>query len=129
MARDQLCFLFWPDSADAAARRNLTVLLNQLRQALPCPDVVQTQGDAILLNPALVQSDTVVFAAALAQATRGGALEPLTSAVDLYTGPFLDGFSLPASAEFDAWAGQERQSWEQRGGVPLSWGGVPSSAE
>lgn len=114
VARDQLCFLFWPDIGDSAARRNLTVLLNQLRQALPLPDVVQTQGDAILLNPALIQSDTVVFAAALAQATRGGAVEPLTTAVDLYTGPFLDGFALPASAEFDAWAAQERQSWERR---------------
>jgi len=29
--REQLCFLLWPDIAEAAARRNLTVLLNQLR--------------------------------------------------------------------------------------------------
>lgn len=27
VTRDQLCFLFWPDIADTAARRNLTVLL------------------------------------------------------------------------------------------------------
>src|SRR4029078_4690585 len=28
--------------------------------------------------------------------------------------PFLDGFALPDSAEFDAWASQERQVWERR---------------
>ncbi|MCE7982440.1 MAG: transcriptional activator domain-containing protein [Caldilinea sp. CFX5] len=114
VARDQLCFLFWPDIDDSAARRNLTVLLNQLRQALPCPELVLSQGDAILLNPDHLQTDTVVFAEALAQATRGGMVEPLTTAVDLYRGPFLDGFALPACAEFEAWAGQERQSWERR---------------
>lgn len=114
VTRDQLCFLFWPDIGDSAARRNLTVLLNQLRQALPCPDLVQTQGDAILLNPAHLQTDTVAFAEALAQAARGGRLEPLIAAVDLYRGPVLDGFALPACAEFEAWVMQERQSWERR---------------
>lgn len=114
VARDQLCFLFWPDVADTAARRNLTVLLNQLRQALPLPAVLQTAGDSILLNPTCVQTDTIVLGEALAQATRGGALAPLVTAVDLYTGPFLAGFSLPASTEFEAWAAGERQSWEQR---------------
>lgn len=96
--RDPLCFLFWPDIADTAARRNLTVLLNQLRQALPAPTLLQTQPDLIQLDPAHIQTDTVAFA----------------NAVDLYTGPFLDGFSLPASAEFDSWVIQERQSWARR---------------
>ncbi|MFN8495116.1 MAG: BTAD domain-containing putative transcriptional regulator [Caldilineaceae bacterium] len=114
VARDQLCFLFWPDIGDSAARRNLTVLLNQLRQALPCPDVVQAQGDFILLNPNHLQADTVAFAEVLAQATRGGTIEPLTAAVELYQGPFLDGFALPTCAEFEAWAMQERQNWERR---------------
>lgn len=114
VARDQLCFLFWPDIADAAARRNLTVLLNQLRQALPFPDVVQTTGDSVLLNPTRLEIDAVAFAEALAQATRGGSLAQLTTAVDLYTGPFLDGFALPNSAEFDNWVAQERRVWERR---------------
>jgi non-specific serine/threonine protein kinase len=114
VAREQLYFLLWPDIADAAARRHLTVLLNQLRQALPSADVVHTQGDAIFLDPAQIQADTVEFTDAMALATRRGELEPVARAVDLYTGPFLDGFSLPASAEFDAWITQERQVWERR---------------
>jgi predicted ATPase/DNA-binding SARP family transcriptional activator len=112
--REQLCFLLWPDIAEAAARRNLTVLLNQLRQALPSPDVILTHGDAILLDPSQVQSDTVAFAQAIALAVRRAELEPLAAAVNLYAGPFLHGFSLPASVEFDAWVTQERQHWERR---------------
>src|SRR5687768_5352352 len=37
---DQLCFLFWPDTPDATARRNLTVLLNHLRRELPLPSMI-----------------------------------------------------------------------------------------
>ena len=112
--RDQLCFLFWPDIADGAARRNLTVLLNQLRQALPLPNLVQSQGDLVLLDPTQLQTDTVAFAAALAKAVQGGTPAPLGAAVELYSGPFLAGFALPASPEFEAWVRQERQSWERR---------------
>lgn len=45
---------------------------------------------------------------------RGGALDALATAIHLYTDPFLDGFTLPASAEFDVWVTGERQSWERR---------------
>jgi DNA-binding SARP family transcriptional activator len=50
--REHLCFLLWPDIPEAAARRHLTVLLNQLRQALPSPQLLRTQHDAIRLDPA-----------------------------------------------------------------------------
>jgi len=112
--RDQLCFLFWPDMADTAARRNLTVLLNQLRQALPLPDVVQTQGDLILLDPACLQTDTACFLEAFTPAAQGGPLDALRRAIALYRGPFLDGFALPACPEFELWAAGERQAWERR---------------
>lgn len=48
--RAQLCFLFWPDTPDATARRNLIVLLNHLRRALPRPDLLTTPDDAIGLR-------------------------------------------------------------------------------
>jgi DNA-binding SARP family transcriptional activator len=51
VSREHLCFLLWPDIPEAAARRHLTVLLNQLRQMLPS-DLVRTQRDAIRLDPA-----------------------------------------------------------------------------
>lgn len=114
LPREQLCFLFWPDIPEAAARRNLTVLLNQLRQALPAPGIVVAQGDTLLLDPSHVHVDTVAFAEAGALAARRGELAPLAAAVDRYAGPFLDGFTLPASAEFDDWVAEERQHWERR---------------
>lgn len=40
--------------------------------------------------------------------------EALQRAVDLYRGPFLAGFSLPASPEFEAWVTQERYAAERR---------------
>jgi hypothetical protein len=70
------------------------VLLNQLRQALPSPDVILTHGDAILLDTSQVQSDTVAFAQAIALVAQRAELELLAAAVNLYAGPFLHGFSL-----------------------------------
>ena len=39
--------------------------------------------------------------------------DTLRPAADLYRGPFLDGFYLPDSPEFDGWVGQERRRWER----------------
>src|SRR3954451_21316962 len=80
VSREQLCFLLWPDIPETAARRNLTVLLNQLRQALPA-DLVRPQRDAIRLDPAGVYVDTVAFAEASAAAAQRGEIEPLADAV------------------------------------------------
>jgi DNA-binding SARP family transcriptional activator len=112
--RDHLCFLLWPDLPEAAARRNLTVLLTQLRHMLPFPEIVRTYDDAIALDPDYAQADTATFAAAVSHAPRAGQLDLLASSADLYRAPFLDGFALPASAEFDSWIAQERAVWERR---------------
>ena len=40
-------------------------------------------------------------------------LNPLTQAVALYRGPFLDGFYLPVAAEFERWAATERDRLER----------------
>ena len=114
VAREQLCFLLWPDVPEATARRYLTVLLNQLRQALPDPDLLLAQRDALLLDPIATQVDTVQLAHALTAATAERAITRLGAALSMYHGPFLHGFTLSGSPEFDAWADQERQHWERR---------------
>ena len=63
VSREQLCFLFWPDVPESVARRNLTVLFTQLRRTLPVPDALITDGDIVLLNERVVQTDTAHFAA------------------------------------------------------------------
>jgi DNA-binding SARP family transcriptional activator len=112
--REQLTFLLWPDSPESVARRNLTVLLTQIRRALPSPDLLVTVGDAIGLDHGAAETDTVALAALIHQAISARQLDQLADALRRYRGPFLDGFSLPDSAEFDAWASQERQVWERR---------------
>ncbi len=111
--REQLCFLIWPDLPEASARRNLTVLLAQLRRILPAA-ALMTSGDAVALDPLSIHSDTATLAALLPGALREGQLERLANALQLYRGPFLEGFSLPGTGEFDTWAEQERQVWERR---------------
>jgi predicted ATPase/DNA-binding SARP family transcriptional activator len=114
VAREHLCFLLWSDAPEMTARRYLTVLLNRLREALPVPELLLAQRDAILLDPTLVDVDTMRLAGAMRAAPTEGGLTSLRQAVDLYEGPFLHGFTLPASPEFDAWTDQERRTWERR---------------
>jgi predicted ATPase/DNA-binding SARP family transcriptional activator len=112
--REQLGYLLWPDIPEATARRNLTVLLTQIRRALPCPDLLVTVGDAIGLDHTFAETDTAALAALIPDATGASRFDLLAEALRQYRGPFLDGFALPDSAEFDAWASQERQVWERR---------------
>lgn len=115
--REHLCFHFWPDTSESTARRNLSHLLTHLRRALPGSELLLTPGDHVSLNANRAWSDVVAFEQLCVETgflreTRF--LETLQRAVDLYRGPFLAGFSLPASPEFEAWAAQERRLCERR---------------
>jgi predicted ATPase/DNA-binding SARP family transcriptional activator len=112
--RDELCFLFWPDIGESEARRNLTVLLNHLRRELPRSDIVATVDDAIDLQRAFVWTDLGTLHVTSDSALLSQSVDDLHATADLYRGPFLHGFGLPASAEFDIWLAHERQTWERR---------------
>ncbi len=114
IARDQLCYLFWPDVGDATARRNLTHLLTLLRRALPLPQLLVTEELAVALDRVELRCDLVAMAQLLATADRQTRSTALQAAVDLYRGLFLDGFALPGCPEFEAWLDAERRSWERR---------------
>ncbi|NTU79251.1 MAG: AAA family ATPase [Chloroflexales bacterium] len=114
LPRDHLCFLLWPDLPQSAARRNLSVVIAQLRRALPRPELVITSGDTVGLREHGIGSDAATFVALVPNALRAGSLADLAAAASLYRGPFLDGFSLPDAPEFEAWADGERQAWERR---------------
>src|SRR5262245_22798827 len=112
--REQLCYLFWPDEPDAAARRSLAHLLTHLRRALPTPDLLIASNDQISLDNASIWVDTSAFERLIATAAPSERAAALKQAADLMRGPFLAGFSLPDCPEFDEWAAQERQQWERR---------------
>ena len=48
--RENLCFLFWPDTRESIARRNLTRLLTHLRHVLPRPQLLLTLDDTVGLD-------------------------------------------------------------------------------
>ncbi|NJM07235.1 hypothetical protein HC891_15150 [Candidatus Gracilibacteria bacterium] len=87
--------------------------MSQLRHILPVPDLLVTDNTTIGRNPARVQADTTLFAQQMALALRSEHAEEISDALRLYRGPFLDGFSLRDTIEFDLWVEQERQNWGQ----------------
>lgn len=111
--RDSLCFLFWPDVGENTARRNLSRLLTILHNTLPNPTLLLVRDDQIVLHPQLADCDTHALEQLWMRWAAEGAVDHLRQAAALYRGPFLDGFSLPNSPEFDVWASRQRTHWEQ----------------
>ena len=111
--REQLCFLFWPDIPETDARRKLTGLLAHLRRSLPESDLVIAADDHVGLAPVRTGSDLGAFKRLISSQAGVQAPETLRRAVDLYRGPFLDGFSLPENPEYETWVTVERQICER----------------
>jgi predicted ATPase/DNA-binding SARP family transcriptional activator len=111
-SRDILAALLWPRDTQRQARANLRGALHRIRHALG-DLLLAVHGDVIQLQPhADLWVDVVEFekrAAVGLDAPRGNelvGLEQLThleAAAALYTGGFLDGFSLPDSPTWDEW--------------------------
>jgi DNA-binding SARP family transcriptional activator len=112
--REQLCFLFWPDARESGARRNLTHLLTHMRSILPAPDLLSTPGDLVALDADRVWSDSAALLRFGARRSPpSSAAGELPALADAYRGPFLSGFSLPDSAEFELWVVQQQRSCER----------------
>ena len=105
VSRDVLVSLLSPESPTDSARHALHQLLYYLRQQ--AGDHVFLGTDTLRLNPTVISTDLGDFAAALER----GALE---DAVALYRGPFLEGFHLGDSVEFEEWATAERSRLDAR---------------
>ncbi len=117
--RDKLVGLLWPENDQEGARHRLSGSLYELRKALG-DDVVLVTGESLRLNRELISTDVGVFEAELER-------EDLSSAVDSYGGPFLDGFYLGGSSEFDAWVESERK--RLRGGYEKALEELADQAE
>lgn len=102
-SRDRLLLLFWPDSSQQRARHSLEQLLYLIRRSVDAAVFVGV--NPLRLNPAVMTSDVAEFEQALSE----GDLE---AAVELYHGPFLEGFYLSDSPEFEQWKDGERTRLE-----------------
>jgi ABC-type transport system substrate-binding protein/DNA-binding SARP family transcriptional activator len=118
--RQALAGLLWPGYLESSARANLRNALTNLRQVLADDQAdipfLLVEGETIQLNRA---ADTWVdvweFEAAIRdqQSTTSSQQSPISnlkSAISLYRGAFLEGFSLPDSPEFDTWLSIEREA-------------------
>lgn len=105
ISRERLVALLWPESTPDRARHLLADNLYVINRELD-GDPVEAAGDGLRLNPAAVTSDVARFEKALSSG------EP-ERAVELYRGPFLDGFFLRGSVEFDDWSRGERERLER----------------
>lgn len=101
-SRETLLAYLWPESDEVRARTSLKQLVHFLRQQAQAPDLLLATVE-LRLNPAHIASDVADFR----DAARRGDHE---ATVDLYAGPFLDGFNLRAADGFERWAATERAS-------------------
>ncbi|HEX5724083.1 MAG TPA: BTAD domain-containing putative transcriptional regulator, partial [Longimicrobiaceae bacterium] len=100
VGRERLLGLLWPELAADAARHNLSESLYVLRRELG-EGIFVAQGSEVALDPARVASDLEAFERALAEGRR-------EDAVEMYRGPFLDGFYVDDAPEFERWVEGER---------------------
>jgi DNA-binding SARP family transcriptional activator len=100
VSRDRVLALLWAESEPEKARQALTQSLYHTRRALAQDDLFIGGAD-LTLNAEVMTSDLAEFEEALEQ----GHLE---SAVELYRGPFLDGFHVSGAPEFERWVDEER---------------------
>jgi DNA-binding SARP family transcriptional activator/predicted ATPase len=115
-SRQQVAFLFWPDTSEAQAHTNLRQLLHHLRRAWPAVGEF-LQIDARTLQwkaDADFKLDVSAFEQAAAQATETmrtaqftAARAALSQAVDLYGGDLLPGC-------YEEWLLAERERLRQR---------------
>ncbi|HSK19240.1 MAG TPA: BTAD domain-containing putative transcriptional regulator [Longimicrobiales bacterium] len=100
VSRDAVLALLWPDSDEERARTSLRQLVHLLRNQLQSPDLIPSSPE-LRLNPRVISSDVADFRAALET-------DDLAAAVELYRGPFLDGFYIRSADELERWIATER---------------------
>lgn len=100
--RDTLVALLWPELDAEHARMNLRKSLYRLREALG-PDVLTGKGsERVGVDPDRLWCDAPAFEAAL-EVGRG------EEALDVYRGPFLEGFHVSGARPFERWLEAERR--------------------
>jgi DNA-binding SARP family transcriptional activator len=107
ISRDKLVGLLWPEAEEERARHSLTQALYVARRALGIEELFILGPTSVRLNLDLLVCDVCEFEAELDE----GKLE---AAVARYEGPFLDGFFLGSSAEFERWSTSQRERLEVR---------------
>ena len=98
ITRDKVLGILWPDKDEEQARHTLSQTLYLLRREADAPCVT---GSVQLRLDTSIASDVVQFQEAMSAGH-------LARAVELCTGPFLDGIYLAGAPEFESWVEETR---------------------
>jgi DNA-binding SARP family transcriptional activator len=103
--RDKLAALLWGGKREESARASLRQALFAIRRALgQAEGILKQEGDALVLDSAVVDVDAEAFERTVARNTP----EALEQAVGLYRGDFLSGFTI-SEEPFEEWLLGERE--------------------
>ncbi|HRJ43303.1 MAG TPA: hypothetical protein PL105_15565, partial [Caldilineaceae bacterium] len=108
-SRDKLATLLWPGYDQSTTRAYLRKALSLLQQDLPGDWLKIDRHQLALADCHNFWLDAAEYAA-LANGGGKGSLDRLEHAAALYTGDFLDGFSLPDAEGFEEWRLHEAES-------------------
>lgn len=100
LSRDKLIAFLWPDSDSDRGRHLLSDSVYRINQELGS-DTIAAAGDELRLDCVAVGCDVLEFELAVSE-------RDFARAVQLYEGPFLDGFYLSECVELERWIEQER---------------------
>lgn len=106
VSRDKLVGMLWPEKDSDAARHLLNQLLYTQRRFAGDAGLF-TGRKTLHLNPGVISTDVASFEGALAQ-------PDADKLVEVYRGPFLDGFFLKESSGFEEWVATQRARYARR---------------
>lgn len=106
MSRDKLVAYLWPESDAERARHVLNQLLYAQRR--------QVGDEALFQGRKTLRLNTAVLTADVGDMEEAFGRGALAEAVELYRGPFLDGFFVKDAAEFERWVEAQRSRWGRR---------------
>ncbi len=105
--RDTLVGLLWPDLDETHARNALSQALYRLRRALGNGALHSRGAEEVCIETDVLWCDVLAFDEAIEKGR-------LDEALALYRGPFLDGFHISESSEFEHWQDVERETMRSK---------------
>jgi len=99
--RDRIIAALWPDIEEERARHTFSQTVYAIRREVGNDGVIEGIRE-LRLNAEIVSIDVLEFQSALDE-------RDLQRAIDVYAGPFLDGFHVPGADDFERWVERERK--------------------
>jgi DNA-binding SARP family transcriptional activator/tetratricopeptide (TPR) repeat protein len=113
VTRTHLIALLWEDSDEQEGRNSLSTALSRLRRSLPQVPIAP-MGDSLVWRTDATDRVWTDIGAFEKLTHSGATRQELDRAVELWRGPFLEGFDLRDCSGWNEWLDLERAAWQQR---------------